>query len=238
MGARGWTVEGGMMTDPERQILIVEDDPEITWALGLVLLREGFSVTTCADGEEAISILASRAFDFVITDIALPRGSGLAITDWVRKHRPGLRVVVMTALGSPMMKELSLLKGAIYYLEKPIDPHLFLEILSGPDKSKAFCGAIHDVGLLDYLQLLILSGKQVLLEILATNGESGQIFIDAGEVLHATCGELIGEEAFFRCVGFEGGRFENLNWQPPEKITINKPGQFLLFESARRKDES
>ena len=60
---------------------------------------------------------------------ALGRIGGLALIDWSREHRPRLRVVVMTAYGSPTIKELSVRKGAVLYLEKPVDPRMLVELL-------------------------------------------------------------------------------------------------------------
>jgi hypothetical protein len=51
------------------------------------------------------------------------------------------------------------------------------------------------------------------------------------------CGDLEGEEALYRCLGFSGGSFSSLPWREPERVTINKPGELLLLEAARRRDE-
>lgn len=226
------------MGEHKREVLVVDDDWEVNWQLGRALLRAGYSVMTCLDGEEAISVLTAQPVDAVVTDLALPRCSGLAITDWVRKNRPEIPVVAMTGIGSPMMKELSLIKGALHYLEKPVDSSLLIDILAELTKTDTFRGTLNDLDLLDYLQLAIISGKQVLIEVVSSDGQKGLIFVDRGKVLHACCGALTGEEAFYRCANFKGGRFANLPWVEPEVITVNKPGEFLLFQAARLRDEA
>ena len=75
------------MTNRKDSILLVDDDPEAVWALGRYFTRAGFPVTTCGDGEEAISLLKSKQFDTVITDIQMPRLNGLALVDWMRTNR-------------------------------------------------------------------------------------------------------------------------------------------------------
>jgi CheY-like chemotaxis protein len=219
-------------------ILLVDDDPEVVWALGKYFTRAGFPVTTCGDGEEAIALLESRDFDTVITDIQMPRLNGLALVDWLRVNRSGTSVVVITAFGGPSIRHLSISKGAILYLEKPVDPDLLAEVLSSAKDETAFSGAIDKIDILDYLQLMMLTGRRVVLEVSSKDGGQGLIFIDKGEVKHAKCGHLEGEEALFKCLSFDGGSFVNLPWADPDKITIAKPGDFLLMEAARKRDEA
>jgi CheY-like chemotaxis protein len=226
------------MTIRKDSILLVDDDPEVVWALGRYFARAGFSVTTCGDGEEAIGLLASRDFNIVITDIQMPRLNGLALVDWLRENRARTRVVVITAFGGPSIRHLSIKKGAILYLEKPVDPDLLAQALSSSKEETAFSGNIDKIDILDYLQLMLLIGRQVVLEVSSKDGGQGLIFIDKGEVRHATCDGLEGEEALFKCLSFEGGRFLNLPWTEPDKITIKKPGDFLLMEAARKRDEA
>ncbi len=225
------------MTTLKDSILLVDDDPETVWALGRYFTRAGFPVTTCGDGEEAISVLESRHFDTVITDIQMPRLNGLALVDWLRRNRSGTRVVVITAFGGPSIRHLSVSKGAVLYLEKPVDPDLLVSALSSTKEENAFSGSIDKIDILDYLQLMILTGRRVVLEVSSMDGKRGVIFIDDGEVRHAQCGLLEGEEALFKCLSFKGGSFVNLPWREPETTTINKPGDFLLMEAARKRDE-
>jgi hypothetical protein len=88
------------------------------------------------------------------------------------------------------------------------------------------------------MQLMMLSGKQAVVEVVSREGERGLLFIDSGSVRHAKCGELAGEDALFRCLSFAGGTFANLPWTEPEETTIHKPGDFLLMEAARKRDEA
>jgi ActR/RegA family two-component response regulator len=226
------------MTTQKDSILLVDDDAEVVWALGRYFTRAGFPVATCGDGEEAISLLESRHFDTVITDIQMPRVNGLALVDWLRSNRASTRVVVITAFGGPSIRHLSIKKGAILYLEKPVDPDLLADALSSTKEDSAFSGNIDNIDILDYLQLMMLTGRRVVLEVSSRDGAQGLIFIDRGEVRHATCDHLEGEDALFRCLSFEGGSFVNLPWSEPGAVTIRRPGDFLLMEAARKRDEA
>jgi CheY-like chemotaxis protein len=218
-------------------ILVVDDDVDVVWGIGKCLTRSGFSVTTCPDGAEAIEILKIRSFDVVVTDILMPRLNGIELINWVRENRPSIRVVVMTGVGSPSLRQLTMAKGAILYLEKPVDPVFLIQVLSSTTKDTSFWGTVDEIDILDYVQLMLLTGKQVVLEVRSRDGARGVLFIRNGAICHAECCALDGEEAVYCCMGFEGGSFSNLPWYEPDRVSINKPGEFLLIEAARKRDE-
>ncbi len=225
------------MSGQKDAVLLVDDDPDVVWGIGKYLTRVGCSVTTCGDGGEAIDVMRDKSFDVLVTDIRMPHVNGLDLVDWVRRHRPGTRVVVMTAYGGPSVREVCLNKGAILYLEKPVDPEILHNVLDASRRKTAFSGSIEEIDILDYLQLLLLSGKRVVLEVFAQDGERALLYIDQGKISHASCGEVEGVDALYRSVGFEGGTFMNRPWMEPERVTIDKPGEFLLLEAARMRDE-
>ncbi|MEW6110555.1 MAG: response regulator [Thermodesulfobacteriota bacterium] len=225
------------MTERKPSILLVDDDDDVIWGLGRCFTRAGFPVVTCGDGAEAIALLESRSFDIVVTDILMPQLDGLALTAWVRAHRPRIRVVVITAFGGPSIRNLSVSKGAILYLEKPVDPDFLIDMISSAQPGTDFSGNIDQIDILDYVQLLILTGRQVVVEVTSKEGALGLLFFDNGHIRHAVCGEVEGEEAVYRCLNFEGGSFLNLPWREPERATVSKPSEFLLLEAARKRDE-
>ena len=126
-------------------------------------------------------------------------------------------------------------------LEKPIEVPRLLEIITEEVRKvsahAAFSGRVDRIDLLEYLQLLSLNGQQVIQEIVSRDGTSAYIYLDRGEICHAVCGDLEGEEALYKSLTFKGGTFSGLPWTPPKKVTINQPLQFLLIEAARRRDE-
>ncbi len=61
------------------RIFLVEDDRTLRTTLADALASEGHTVTTAADGDEALSVLRTRAFDLLVLDVMLPGPSGLEI---------------------------------------------------------------------------------------------------------------------------------------------------------------
>jgi len=225
--------------DPgKKRLLLVDDDADVVWGIGRYLTRRGFGVVTCGDGAEAVDLLTSEVFEAVVTDIQMPGLNGLALIEWINQNRPGTRVIVMTAFGSPSVQEVVKRKGAVLYLEKPVDPDLLVRVIENQSPRDSFSGVVDDIDLFDYVQLLLVSNRRALLEVVSTGGERGRLFIDGGQVRHAECGDVKGEDAFFRCLQFDGGRFASVAWREPEQDTIQRRGDHLLMDAARMKDES
>ena len=101
-----------------------------------------------------------------------------------------------------------------------------------------YSGRVEGVDILDYVQWMLIEGRQTLLEVTPVDGMPCKIFVDDGRVLHAATMEMEGEQAFCRCVQFPSGEFAHLPWYAPERITIEKAGMQLLFEAARQRDEA
>ena len=223
-------------------ILLIDDDPEICWGIGRILTRKGFSVTSCGNGVDALKFLKERTFTFMITDINMPQMNGLTLLEWIRNNRPHTQVIVITGHGAPAIKRLTMGKGAILYLEKPVDPKVLVDLLNEnlkEQKKNTFSGHTGSIDLLDYINFMLVTRKQAILEVESHNNESGVIYFDRGNIPHVFVDELVGQDAFYYLISnFDGGRFNTCHWETPGKVTINVPGEYLLLEAARLKDES
>ncbi len=124
------------MSDQSMHVLVVDDNPDILWAMDRRLKQAGFNVVTCQDGQEAYDELEKRRFDALITDVMMPKLNGLALLDWVKTNRPNLKTVVMTAFDSPSVRRLSLGSGASMVLGKPADADVIIEALTSELGSK------------------------------------------------------------------------------------------------------
>ena len=62
-----------------RRLLLVEDDPTLRQALTFNLTREGYEVTTAADGEAALEAARSERLDLILLDVMLPGMSGVEV---------------------------------------------------------------------------------------------------------------------------------------------------------------
>ena len=103
----------------ERSILLVEDESDIAGLITLHLEGDGARVHRVADGVEGLSLAPGEPWDLVLPDISLPRCDGLAICEAVRRRRPTLPIVIVTARGAEEDRVRGLDLGADDYLAKP-----------------------------------------------------------------------------------------------------------------------
>jgi len=229
------------------RVLCVDDNERVLRILEEGLRALGQTPIPASSGRQALKMLEEKAVDAVVCDLVMEGTNGWEVARAVaklysEKGAPKPPFIILTGFARQLGEEE--IRGhpeVDRILEKPIQVPQLLEIITDEvQKASAnatFSGRVNGVDLLEYMQLLLLNGQQVVLEILSTDGAEGFIFLDKGEILHATCGKLEGEEALYRLLTFKGGSFSSLPWRPIEKATINKPAQFLLIEAARKRDD-
>ena len=100
--------------------MIIEDDEEMRSLLKDFFEEEGFEIDSVSNGVDALRKLSKDHFDIVITDIRMPGLTGLDILPRIRRLKPEIPIIVMTAYGSDDLRRRSLERGATIYLEKPI----------------------------------------------------------------------------------------------------------------------
>jgi DNA-binding response OmpR family regulator len=101
------------------EILIVEDESAIADFLERGLRREGFEVRTVADGAEGERLALDHAFDLVVLDRMLPGRDGLEVLVRIRRSKPALPVIVLTARSEVADRVEGLDRGATDYVTKP-----------------------------------------------------------------------------------------------------------------------
>ncbi len=102
-------------------ILIVDDEKGILDLLSLVFQKQGYGVLTAMNAEKALAMIDHDGPDLVLTDIKLPGKSGMEILSHVKKTKPGLPVIMITAYGTIKQSVNALKAGAMDYIVKPFD---------------------------------------------------------------------------------------------------------------------
>jgi EAL domain-containing protein (putative c-di-GMP-specific phosphodiesterase class I) len=111
------------------RVLLVDDDPAILRAYSLILERAGHRVTRAGDGAEALEQVRSGSFDVIVSDIAMPRMSGLAFLRAVRERDLDVPVVLMTAGPDLETAVRAVEHGALRYFAKPVEAAELLEVV-------------------------------------------------------------------------------------------------------------
>jgi DNA-binding response OmpR family regulator len=101
------------------RVLVVEDEPGIVDFVRRGLEAEGFAVQSALDGLAGQRLALAGGFDVVVLDLMLPGRSGMEVLASIRRARPGLPVIVLTARGEVEDRVAGLDAGAVDYLVKP-----------------------------------------------------------------------------------------------------------------------
>jgi two-component system, NtrC family, C4-dicarboxylate transport response regulator DctD len=125
------------------KVLIVDDEEMIAFGLQqtLELGFPGCAVDVVHSGEEALSSIAGKAHDLIITDIHMPGAvDGLDLIGEVRHRDADVPIILMTGLGSAGLRARAATLGVNHYLQKPFDvDHLLAvagQLLSGQEKAE------------------------------------------------------------------------------------------------------
>jgi DNA-binding NtrC family response regulator len=104
------------------EILVVDDDALVNEFFEAVLKKLGYSVTTLASGEEGLQLLREREFDIVLSDVKMPRMSGIDLLKQAKFESPETVVIMITAYGTVKDAVEAMKLGAFDYILKPILP--------------------------------------------------------------------------------------------------------------------
>src|SRR5262245_42589275 len=102
-----------------RDVLIVDDEPQMLIAMNETLKRDGLSIVTASSGVEAIGKLKDSQFRLIITDLRMPMVTGVDLLQEAKSASPRTQVVLVTAHGTVANAVEAMKLGAFDYLLKP-----------------------------------------------------------------------------------------------------------------------
>jgi len=113
------------------RILVCDDEAGLREMLSVLLRRSGYEVTTAENRAQALERLAddSERFDAVITDLALPDGTGMEVLGAAIERDASLQVLMITAYGGAEEAVEAMRKGAYDFVTKPFRNHELLALL-------------------------------------------------------------------------------------------------------------
>jgi two-component system response regulator GlrR len=120
-----------------RNILVVDDDPNILHLLRLNLEAANYGVTTALREEEAIAAVQGQVFDLSIVDLKLVQGNGISLMEDLHLIIPEMPVIILTGHGTIESAVEAIKKGAYSYLTKPFElQDLFFQIERALEKGR------------------------------------------------------------------------------------------------------
>ncbi len=119
------------------RILIVDDEPDTREVLGEFLRAEGHAVVGADDADSALHQLDETEFDVVVTDILLPRITGVELLRRIQASYPHVQVVVMTGAPGVATASEALRGGALDYVCKPVTKDTIVRVVANAVRVKA-----------------------------------------------------------------------------------------------------
>ena len=124
------------------KILIVDDEEGMRLAMSEALKRAGYITETSVDGISALSKLESEKYSMVITDMKMPKVTGMDLLREIKKISPDTKVILVTAYGTVDCAVEAMKEGASDFLLKPFSFESLLQIVKGGFASSGKASAL------------------------------------------------------------------------------------------------
>jgi len=225
-------------------VLVVEDDRDLLEAVCATLELAGISAIGAADGSAALDLLASCDIGLVFSDVGMAPMNGIALLAEIRRRRPDLPVVLMTAYGVVEQAVEAMRAGAVDYLTKPVEADALIALaqrLLSTAPAEAPAGFVAEdpltVDLLRMAARVARSSATVLL-----TGESGSGKEMVARYLHTSSPRASGPFVAINCAaipenlleatlfGYERGAYTGAQHSQPGKFEQAEGGTLLLDE--------
>ena len=223
----------------DRKTVLIVDDEELfrrTVVDGVESSSSELRVLTATNGEEALTILAARRVDIVVTDLKMPVMDGFELLAQMSRHHPAIPAIVMTAFGTADIERRILDDGHHAYLDKPLSLDTLLDKIEQVLEGSA-AGRIEGITIPTFLQMIALEKKTCTLHIRA--GKSvGEVGMYQGALSHAVCDDLSGEEAAMKIACWRNAAIEIISARAPKPSGEAMSLEAVLLEAFRRHDEA
>jgi DNA-binding NtrC family response regulator len=234
------------------RLLVVDDDIQMLSALEAALRRKGHTVETASNGIDAASKLENAPVQAVITDLRMPGMDGLELLHHVRRTKPAMPVIVLSAYGTVPTAVDAMKAGATDFLQKPFSHSALDEILDKHVGAGSSRRAPTEVGGSDFdiitqnpLMVSLLdqaaqaaktnatilvqaesgTGKELLAHWVHKNSANHN-----GPFVAVNCAALPENLLESELFGYEKGAFTGANTVKPGKFELAQNGTILLDE--------
>ncbi len=118
------------------QVLIVEDHDDSRFVLTNLLEHWGCTVASAPTLQSGLNSLEHERFDAIVSDIALPDGTGYALVTEAKRRNKNVLAIALTGYISPGDRKIGKLSGFDHHLSKPFDCQLLRSVLLAPSGLK------------------------------------------------------------------------------------------------------
>lgn len=115
------------MTARRERVLVVDDEPDLAESCAYFLERAGYEARCADSAQEALEILRKESFSVVVSDVRMPRMSGMELLAAIRERDPDIEVLLLTGYPDLQMAVSAIKQGAFDYLAKPYGEEELIE---------------------------------------------------------------------------------------------------------------
>ncbi len=224
-----------------KKILLINCDALLRESLAEHLYADtaSYRLMTAESGARALEILSREDIFLAIIGIAAGVAFPQPYLKEIMAGYPHLETILILPPDSADMRRALPSQPHLQTIEGPCDAADLGQRINALSEGHAqgFAGTLKNIQLDDLIQMCCLSSATITIRV-TKGAQQGTIFIWDGEIAHAVCGQVTGEEAFYTILGWKSGGFETLDGGVSEVATIKKSYEFLLMEAARRVDEA
>lgn len=228
----------------QTRILVLEPDEQLASAITSSLQEAAPDalVELTHSLEEAQKIVLGVKPDLFVLDVDATRDFGQDFLYDLRTSHPNARAIILTGAHLPEEREHVASLGAIHFLEKPLTQWELVDLVERLLKpssaaTERFEGTLSDLQFTDIIQLKCMSGATSVVEFTGPDGEKARVFVEKGQVRHATAPGRQGMAAFNEIVRWKGGTISEVRGAEPGPRTIDMDWQHLLMDAVRQADE-
>ena len=120
----------------EGAVLIVDDDPQVSQLVKDIVEDQGYNVTCCETGEQALKEIGQQFFDLVFLDLVLPGISGLEVLRTIKEKEERTVVAVITGYGDDPIALEAMKLGPMFFIRKPFNMSTIIEVLNAVMRAK------------------------------------------------------------------------------------------------------
>ncbi len=224
-----------------KKILLINCDAQLREALAEHLYADtvSYRLMIAEGGSNALETLAREDIFLAVIGVAAGEAFPQPYFKEITAGYPHLETLLILPPDNADMRRAIPSQPRLQIIEAPCDAADLGQRINALSEGHAqgFAGTLKNIQLDDLIQMCCLSTATITIRV-SKGAQQGTIYIWDGEIVHAVCGQITGEEAFYTILGWKSGGFETLDGGVSEVATIKKSYEFLLMEAARRADEA
>ncbi len=236
-------------------VLLVDDDRTGLMILSRSLARANFTVATANSAAAALELLNNLRPEVILADVSMPGMDGFEFFRKVRAQGlADVPFIFCSGRDGASDRLVGLRMGADDYLVKPVVPEeVILKVrlqvtkmqylralkvaLENKDSSSVMSGSFGGISVMDVLQTARMLGNGEYAVLFATEEDSGAVYLEHGQVLHAETGWATGHKAFTQLLTWERGKFNIENKSYDDEPTLSGALEEVLLDHLAQIDE-